>query len=90
MFGRFLEIGVATSDIAASVQFYERLGFSQLMTSDSVAHRYGVLSDGRVHLGLHERDMPSPSVTFVLPDLSRFHCATARRSYRAGTNILQR
>jgi catechol 2,3-dioxygenase-like lactoylglutathione lyase family enzyme len=69
MFGRFLEIGVATSDIAASVQFYERLGFSQLMTSDGWPYRYGVLSDGRVHLGLHERDRPSPTVTFVLPDL---------------------
>ena len=27
MFGRFLELGIATPDIAASVQFYERLGF---------------------------------------------------------------
>jgi catechol 2,3-dioxygenase-like lactoylglutathione lyase family enzyme len=69
MFGRFLEIGVATSDIAASVQFYERLGFSQRMTSDSWPYRYGVLSDGRVHLGLHEHGLASPSVTFVLPDL---------------------
>jgi catechol 2,3-dioxygenase-like lactoylglutathione lyase family enzyme len=69
MFGRFLEIGLATSDIASSVQFYERLGFSQLMTSDSWPYRYGVLSDGRVHLGLHERTLPAPSVTFVLPDL---------------------
>jgi len=69
MFGRFLEIGLTTSDIAASVQFYERLGFSQLMTADSWSHRYGVLSDGRLHLGLHEHDRPTPSVTFVLPDL---------------------
>jgi catechol 2,3-dioxygenase-like lactoylglutathione lyase family enzyme len=69
MFGRFLEIGLATSDIAASVQFYERLGFSQLMTADSWPHRYGVLSDARLHLGLHEHDRPTPSVTFVLPDL---------------------
>jgi len=27
MFGRFLEFAIATRDIAASVQFYERLGF---------------------------------------------------------------
>jgi catechol 2,3-dioxygenase-like lactoylglutathione lyase family enzyme len=71
MFGRFLEIGVATRDITASVQFYERLGFSQLLTSDAWPHRYGVLSDARLYLGLHERDMPSPAVTFVLPDLVR-------------------
>lgn len=71
MFGRFLEIGLATSDIAASVQFYERLGFSQLMTADSWPYRYGVLSDGRAYLGLHEHDLPTPTVTFVLPDLQR-------------------
>src|SRR5580693_2202034 len=70
MFGRFLEIGLATRDIAASFTFYDRLGFSQLVTSDAWSHRYGVLSDERVYLGLHEREMPSPSVTFVLPQLA--------------------
>jgi catechol 2,3-dioxygenase-like lactoylglutathione lyase family enzyme len=70
MFGRFLEFGIATPDIAASVQFYERLGFSQLITGDAWSHRYGVLSDGRAHLGLHERTMPSPALTFVLPQLA--------------------
>jgi|HubBroStandDraft_6_1064221.scaffolds.fasta_scaffold02160_6 hypothetical protein len=69
MFGRFLEIGIATRDISISVPFYERLGFSQLVTSDAWSHRYGVLSDGRLCLGLHECEMPSPSVTFALPDL---------------------
>lgn len=71
MFGRFLEIGVATADITASVLFYERLGLTQLITSDAWPHRYGVLSDSRLHLGLHEREMPSPTLTFVLPDLAR-------------------
>jgi catechol 2,3-dioxygenase-like lactoylglutathione lyase family enzyme len=69
MFGRFLELAISTRDIAASVQFYERLGFSQLLTSDAWPHRYGVLSDGRLHLGLHECAMPSPSLCFVLPEL---------------------
>jgi catechol 2,3-dioxygenase-like lactoylglutathione lyase family enzyme len=69
MFGRFLELAIATTDIAASVQFYERLGFTQLITSDAWSHRYGVLTDGRIHIGLHERDMPSPALTFVLPGL---------------------
>ncbi|HEY2416992.1 MAG TPA: hypothetical protein VGH84_03675 [Steroidobacteraceae bacterium] len=71
MFGRFLEFAIATRDIAASVQFYERLGFAQLPTNDVWPHRYGVLSDGRIHLGLHECAMPSPSVCFVLPELAR-------------------
>ncbi|HXL97821.1 MAG TPA: VOC family protein [Steroidobacteraceae bacterium] len=78
MFGRFLELGIATPDIAVSVQFYEQLGFSQLITGDAWTHRYGVLSDGRVHLGLHERSMPSPALTFVLPQL-----ASAQQRLRA-------
>jgi hypothetical protein len=70
MFGRFLELGVASTDIAGSVLFYERLGFSQLITGDAWSHRYGVLSDGRLHMGFHERSMPSPTLTFVLPQLA--------------------
>jgi len=69
MFGRFLELAIATADIAASVQFYERLGFAQVPTNDAWSHRYGVLTDGRIHIGLHEREMPSPSICFVLPEL---------------------
>lgn len=70
MFGRFLEIGISTEDIVASFAFYDRLGFSQLITSDAWTHRYGVLSDERLYLGLHERKIHSPSVTFVLPNLA--------------------
>ena len=71
MFGRFLELAIATADIAASVQFYERLGFAQVPTDDAWSHRYGVLTDGRIHIGLHEREMPSPSICFVLPELAQ-------------------
>jgi catechol 2,3-dioxygenase-like lactoylglutathione lyase family enzyme len=70
MFGRFLELSVATRDIAASVAFYEQLGFAQLITGDALPHRYGVLSDGRLSIGLHEQDRPSPSLCFVLPGLA--------------------
>jgi catechol 2,3-dioxygenase-like lactoylglutathione lyase family enzyme len=71
MFGQLLELSIATTDIAASVEFYERLGFLQLSTSDAISHRYGVLSDARLHLGLHECAMTSPAVTFVRPDVAR-------------------
>jgi catechol 2,3-dioxygenase-like lactoylglutathione lyase family enzyme len=70
MFGRFLELAIATRDIAASVAFYEQLGFAQLITGDALPHRYGVLSDGRLSLGLHERERPSQSLCFVLPGLA--------------------
>ena len=51
MFGRLLEIGLATREITASIPFYERLGFSPLATTDAWSHRYGVVSDTRIQLG---------------------------------------
>jgi catechol 2,3-dioxygenase-like lactoylglutathione lyase family enzyme len=71
LFGRFLEIGVSTPDIAASVTFYEALGFAQLNTTDTWTHPYGVVSDGRLCLGLHQSERVSPTLTFVRPDLAR-------------------
>src|SRR5258706_13837431 len=71
MFGRFLEVSLTTGDIAASVGFYERLGFTQLTTGDTWPHPYGVLSDGRLCIGLHQRHDTSPLLTFVRPELAR-------------------
>ena len=73
MFGRFLEISLGSTDIAASVQFYEQLGFTQLTANDTWTHPYGVLTDGRLCIGLHQRDAstPSPLLSFVQPDLAR-------------------
>ena len=68
--GRFHEVGIATADIRDSVEFYERLGFTQAATSDAWNHPYGVLSDGRLAIGLHQRPGPSPVLTFVLPELA--------------------
>lgn len=69
-FGRFLEFSIATRDIRASVQFYEDLGFRQLLTGDIWLHRYGVLTDGRLVIGLHERRGADFSITFVQPELA--------------------
>jgi catechol 2,3-dioxygenase-like lactoylglutathione lyase family enzyme len=79
MFGRFLEISLATADIAVSVQFYERLGFTQLTTNDIWTHPYGVLTDGRVCLGLHQRGAGSPTLSFVHPELAA-HARQLRES----------
>jgi catechol 2,3-dioxygenase-like lactoylglutathione lyase family enzyme len=77
MLGRFLEIGLPTTNIGASVQFYERLGFRQLIANDTWSHPYGVLTDGRVFLGLHRGHVAAPSLTFVRPELAR-HLAELR------------
>jgi len=69
MLGRFLELSVWSRDIAASVAFWESLGFQHAVVGDTWKHRYAVLSDGRLVLGLHEYEFASPSLTWVRPDL---------------------
>src|SRR5687767_5902516 len=71
MLGRFHEISIATNDIRASVEFYERLGFEHAATNDTWTHPYGVLTDGRLFVGLHEYSFPSPSITFVKPGIAQ-------------------
>jgi catechol 2,3-dioxygenase-like lactoylglutathione lyase family enzyme len=68
--GRFHEISLETADIRESVEFYERLGFTQAPASDTWQHPYGVLTDGRLFLGLHRRGAPSPTLTFVRPGIA--------------------
>jgi len=68
--GHFHEISVETADIRASVEFYEQLGFCQATTTDTWSHPYGVLTDGRLFLGLHQRRFTSPAVTFVHPEVA--------------------
>jgi catechol 2,3-dioxygenase-like lactoylglutathione lyase family enzyme len=69
--GKFHEISIETADIAASVAFYERLGFSHCGTTDTWQHPYGVLTDGKLYLGLHQFKFPSPVVTYVHPGVAQ-------------------
>lgn len=88
MLGRFLEIGIATHDILASVEFYERLGFTQAQTGDTWPHPYGVLTDGRLHLGLHQTRLDSPALTFVRPGIADHLAALERAGIEpVATNI---
>jgi len=68
--GRFHEISVETADIARSVAFYERLGFTQCGTTDTWQHPYGALTDGKLFLGLHQFKFPSPTITYVKPGIA--------------------
>jgi catechol 2,3-dioxygenase-like lactoylglutathione lyase family enzyme len=72
--GRFHEISIETADIRGSVEFYERLGFTQATTTDTWQHPYGVLTDGRLFLGLHHRGRkcPSTTLTFVHPGIAEY------------------
>ncbi|HEY6455291.1 MAG TPA: hypothetical protein VIY90_08440 [Steroidobacteraceae bacterium] len=80
--GRFHELSIATADIRASIDFYERLGFWQAPTGDAWPHPYGVVTDGRVVLGLHEA-VDFSALTFIHPDLA----AMADRLGTAGVTL---
>jgi catechol 2,3-dioxygenase-like lactoylglutathione lyase family enzyme len=69
MLGRFLELSIPTPDIAASLAFYERLGFSQAEVGETWPHPYAVITDGRLCLGLHQSSASEVALTFVRPDL---------------------
>ena len=64
--GRFHELTLPTPDIRASVEFYERLGFWQAETGDAWSHPYGVVTDGRIALGLHGGAARPQALTLAL------------------------
>jgi len=69
--GKFHEISIETADIAESVAYYERLGFSHTGTTDTWQHPYGVMTDGRLYIGLHQFKFPSPTITYVHPGVAQ-------------------
>lgn len=67
--GRFLELSLQSEDLIADLRDFEQHGFRQLETGDIWSHRYAVISDGSLHIGLHS-DLPSPTMlTFVHPNV---------------------
>jgi catechol 2,3-dioxygenase-like lactoylglutathione lyase family enzyme len=69
--GRFLEYSIPTPDIRASLDFYGKLGFSQAQVGETWPHPYAVVTDGRLHLGLHQLASAVPALTFVKADVLR-------------------
>ena len=65
LLGTFHEVSLVVADTRAALEFYERLGFTQATTTDTFTHPYGVVTDGRIFIGLHQRAGPSPVLTFV-------------------------
>jgi len=72
MLGRFLEISLPAPRILESWQFYQRLGFTTAIVGETWTHRYSVVTDGRIAIGLHdEAAVPAPQLSYVLPELAR-------------------
>jgi catechol 2,3-dioxygenase-like lactoylglutathione lyase family enzyme len=71
MLGDFLEFSLATRDILASLEFYQKLGFVEAPARETWRHPYTVVTDGRLYLGLHQRELASPALSFALPELRK-------------------
>ena len=69
--GRFLEFSVRTSDILESLHFYKTLGFVELSIGEMWSHKYAVISDGELSIGLHDRDFEAPAITFVRQNIAK-------------------
>jgi hypothetical protein len=69
--GHFLEFSIRTPDIIESLSFYKLLGFTDRETGDVWPHKYSVVGDGVLNIGLHDRVFDSPAVTFVQQDLAK-------------------
>jgi catechol 2,3-dioxygenase-like lactoylglutathione lyase family enzyme len=67
--GVFHEVSISVPDLAASVAFYEALGWRRVPVRAVWPHPYAALTDGAVALGLHQYRFPSPSVTCVHHDI---------------------
>ncbi len=71
MLGEFLEISAHSGNVLEALQWHERLGFTQLRSNDTWSHPYGIITDGRLMLGIHAYEFPSPALTFVAPELRK-------------------
>lgn len=79
--GRFLEFSVRTPNVLESLNFYKSLGFVELEINDVLSHKYAVVSDGDINIGLHDREFDSPAVTFVQPDLAKHAVSMADHGF---------
>jgi catechol 2,3-dioxygenase-like lactoylglutathione lyase family enzyme len=71
MIGRFLEVSLPAPQILESWEFYQRLGFAPATVGEIWSHRYAVVTDGRIRLGLHDAPLDGPTLSYVLPDLAK-------------------
>ncbi len=80
--GRFLELSVHTPDILDSLHFYKLLGFEEVQSGDIWPHKYAVVSDGALCIGLHDRVFSSPGIAFVQHELARHARSMADHGFK--------
>lgn len=79
--GKFLEFSVRTPDILRSLHFYKTLGFAELEIGEMWEHKYAVVSDGELNIGLHDHEFDAPSLTYVQQDIAKHARAMTDRGF---------
>lgn len=79
LLGRFLELSVPAPMIRTSLDFYWRLGFTELPVNEIRTGYYAAVTDGRVVIGLHGSGLEEPALSFVRPNLARHLAAMVAR-----------
>lgn len=69
--GQFLELSVPAPDLPASLDFYRRLGLTEVRVNDVRSRDYAAVTDGQLVIGLHASLLAEPALAFVRPDLAR-------------------
>lgn len=69
MLGRLLEFSLTASPIAPALEFFHTLGFEELPGGDLLATPHVAVWDGSATVGLHDRELAEPALTFVRPSL---------------------
>lgn len=69
--GQFFELSVPTEDIQESLEFYLRLGFTEIPVNDIRDHYYAAVTDGRIAIGLHTAGYEEIALSFVWPNVAR-------------------
>jgi len=69
MIGEFLELALPSADPLESLAFWQRAGFVQANVGGARPHPYAVLTDGRIHIGIHQSELSAPALCFVCPEL---------------------
>ena len=58
-------------DIIESLSYYKLIGFTEREIGDVWTHKYAVVGDGILNIGLHDREFDAPAISFVQPDLAK-------------------
>lgn len=61
--GRYLELSLSVVDLANSLSFYERLGLEKVDGNEQ-PYPWAIVSDGTLHLGLHQQAFASPTLNY--------------------------